>query len=73
MFWQFTVGLRVNGKADRMVVDAEDALIAAIKAKTDQPGATIMYVRRSNRRGDTRHPTSPSHRRRLIVNRCTIR
>ena len=48
MSWQFTVGLRVNGKADRIVVDAEDALIAALKAKTDQPGATIMYVRRSN-------------------------
>jgi hypothetical protein len=57
--WQFTVGLRVNGKADRMVVDAEDALIAALKAKADQPAATIMYVRRSNRRGDTRHPPRP--------------
>ena len=56
MSWQFTVGLRVKGKADRIVVDAEDALIAALKAKADQPGATIMYVRRSNRRGDTRHP-----------------
>jgi hypothetical protein len=59
MSWQFTVGLRVKGKADRMVVDAEDALIAALKAKADQPGATIMYVRRSNRRGDTRHPPRP--------------
>jgi hypothetical protein len=56
MSWLFTVGLRVKGKADRMVVDAEDALIAALKAKADQPEATIMYVRRSNRRGDTRHP-----------------
>jgi hypothetical protein len=59
MSWLFTVGLRVNGKADRIVVDAEDALIAALKAKADQPGATIMYVRRSNRRGDTRHPPRP--------------
>ena len=59
MSWQFTVGLRVKGNADRMVVDAEDALIAALKAKADQPGATIMYVRRSNRRGDTRHPPRP--------------
>ena len=59
MSWQFTVGLRVNGKADRIVVDAEDALIAALKAKADQPAATIMYVRRSNRRGDTRHPPRP--------------
>jgi hypothetical protein len=59
MSWQFIVGLRVKGKADRIVVDAEDALIAALKAKADQPGATIMYVRRSNRRGDTRHPPRP--------------
>jgi hypothetical protein len=29
MSWQFTVGLRVKSKADRIVVDAEDALIAA--------------------------------------------
>ena len=49
----------MKGKADRIVVDAEDALIAALKAKADQPGATIMYVRRSNRRGDTRHPPRP--------------
>ena len=35
MSWQFTVGLRVKGKADRIVVDAEDALIAALKAKAD--------------------------------------
>ncbi len=48
MSWQFTFGLRVKGKADRMVVGAEDALVAALKAKDDQPGATIMYVRRSN-------------------------
>jgi hypothetical protein len=59
MTWQFTVGLRVKGKADRIVVDAEDALIAALRAKADQPEATIMYVRRSNRRGDTRHPPRP--------------
>jgi hypothetical protein len=59
MSWQFTVGLRVKGKADRIVVDAEDALIAVLKAKADQPAAAIMYVRRSNRRGDTRHPPRP--------------
>jgi hypothetical protein len=53
---QFTVGLRVKGKADRMVVDAEDALIAALKVKAERPEATILYVRRSNQRGDIRHP-----------------
>jgi hypothetical protein len=56
MSWQFTVGLRVNRNADRIVVDAEDALIAALKVKAERPEATIMYVRRLNRRGDTRHP-----------------
>ena len=56
MSWQFTVGLRVHGKADRIVVDAEDALVAALKVKTERPEVAIMYVRRLNRRGDTRHP-----------------
>jgi hypothetical protein len=56
MSWQFTVGLRVEGKADRIVVGAEDALVTAVKVKTERPEPTIMYVRRLNRRGDTRHP-----------------
>ena len=56
MSWQFTVGLRVKTTADRIVVDAEDALIAALKVKAERPEATILYVRRLNQRGDTRHP-----------------
>jgi len=56
MSWQFTVGLRVKASTDRIVVDAEDALIAALKVKAERPEATITYVRRLNRRGDTRHP-----------------
>jgi hypothetical protein len=56
MSWRFTVGFRVKRNADRIVVDAEDALIAALKVKAERPEATIMYVRRLNRRGDTRHP-----------------
>jgi len=55
MSWQFTVGLRVKRKADRIVVDAEDALIAAL-VKAERPEAAILYVRRLNQRGDTRHP-----------------
>jgi hypothetical protein len=62
MSWQFTVGLRVNRNADRIVVDAEDALIAALKVKAERPEATIMYVRRLNRRGDTRHPPHKTSR-----------
>ena len=56
MSWQFTVGLGVKSKADRIVVDAEDALIAALKVKAERPDATILQVRRLNQRGDTRNP-----------------
>jgi hypothetical protein len=54
---QFTVGLKLKGKADHVVVDAEDALVAALKVKTERPEAVVMYVRPQNRRGDTRHPS----------------
>ena len=53
---QFTVGVREGGAADRIVVRAKDALIAALKVKAERPEASITYVRRLNRRGDTRHP-----------------
>ena len=39
-----------------LLVDAEDALIAALKAKTEHPEAQVMYVRRANKRGDARNP-----------------
>jgi hypothetical protein len=53
---QFAVGFRVQGKTDHVVVDAEDALIAALKVKIERPEAHITYVRHQNKRGDTRHP-----------------
>ena len=56
MLSHYTVGLKLKGKTDRVFVDAEDALIAALKVKTEHPDAMITYVRRQNRRGDTRHP-----------------
>ena len=55
----FTIGFKLHGKADRIMVDAEDALVAALKAKAEQPEAIIMYVRPQNRRGDARHPSHP--------------
>ena len=55
---QFVVGLKLKGRSDHLSVDAEDALIAALKAKTKQPDATVMYVRRQNKRGDSRHPSA---------------
>ena len=53
----FTIGFKLHGKADRIMVDAEDALVAALKAKAERPEAVIMYVRPQNRRGDARHPS----------------
>jgi hypothetical protein len=53
---QFAVGLKIDGKADHTVVDADDALIAALKVKMQRPEAEIFYVLRANKKGDARHP-----------------
>jgi hypothetical protein len=53
---KFTVGLHVNGVRHSVTVLAEDALMAALKVKLEQPTAAINFVRRSNKRGDLRHP-----------------
>lgn len=54
---QFTVGFKLKGKADHVVVDAEDALVAALRVKAEHPEAVMIYVRPQNRRGDARHPS----------------
>jgi len=54
---QYTVGMTVNRKADHVNVEAEDALVAALKVKLDKPTARINYVRPQNKRGDRRHPS----------------
>jgi hypothetical protein len=54
---QFTVGFKLNGRADHVVAHAQDALDAALRVKTERPEAVIMYVRPQNRRGDARHPS----------------
>jgi len=56
MTLEFTVGVNIAGERRTVTVSAEDALIAALKVKHQEPQATINYVRRSNRRGDRRHP-----------------
>jgi hypothetical protein len=56
MTLEFTVGINIGGETRTLTVSAEDALIAALKVKHQKPEATINYVRRSNRRGDQRHP-----------------
>lgn len=56
MLVHFAVGFKLQGETGHDIVDAEDALIAALKVKTQRPEALITYVRRQNKRGDTRHP-----------------
>ena len=51
----YIVGLRYKTRSQALTIEAEDALIAALKAKHAKD-ATITYVRKSNRRGDYRHP-----------------
>jgi hypothetical protein len=56
MTLRYAVGIKIGNKADQVTVEAEDALIAALKAKTAHPEAAITYVRKQNARGDRRHP-----------------
>ena len=58
---QFTVGVKQNGKTEHFIVEAEDALIAALRSKIERPEALIMYLRPTNRRGDARHPPHNSN------------
>jgi hypothetical protein len=58
MTLRYAVGIKIRNKTDQMTVEAEDALIAALKAKTAHPEAAITYVRKQNARGDRRHPHS---------------
>jgi hypothetical protein len=58
MSLRYAVGIKVWNKADQLTVEAEDALIAALKVKTAHPEAAITYVRKQNARGDQRHPHS---------------
>jgi hypothetical protein len=53
---KFTVGLHLAGTRHSVTVLAEDALMAALKVKLEQPNAAINFVRRCNKRGDLRHP-----------------
>ena len=53
---RYAVGLTLESKSDHVTVEAEDALVAALKVKAAQPAAMITYVRKQNKRGDTRHP-----------------
>ena len=56
MTLRYAVGTKLGNKSGQTTVEAEDALIAALKVKTAQPEAAITYVRKQNARGDQRHP-----------------
>ena len=53
----YAVGIKIGRKADQMTVEAEDALIAALKVtRALTPRPLSRYVRKQNARGDRRHP-----------------
>jgi hypothetical protein len=52
----YTVGMKLGTRAKALTIEAEDALLAALKSKLENPEALITYVRKSNERGDRRHP-----------------
>jgi hypothetical protein len=58
MTLRYAVGIKIGNRADQITIEAEDALIAALKVKTAHPEAAITYVRKRNARGDRRHPHS---------------
>ena len=53
---RYTVGMTIGSRSSQVEVVAEDALIAALRAKAERPDALIVYVRKANARGDKRHP-----------------
>jgi hypothetical protein len=53
---RYMVGTRIGKKAAGIAVEAEDALIAALKVKLEHPEAMVTYVRKHNVRADKRHP-----------------
>jgi hypothetical protein len=52
----YMVGLKLQTYNKVLTIEAEDALVAALKIKLENPEALITYVRKSNQRGDRRHP-----------------
>ena len=42
---EYIVGLRHGKRSEVLTIEAEDALIAALKAKCNHPEALISYVR----------------------------
>jgi hypothetical protein len=62
---QFTVGFRLKGRADHIVTDAEDALVAALRVKSERPEAKETW--------SCRWPMSPFDPRDLPVGGPNVR
>jgi hypothetical protein len=56
MVVRYMVGTRTAGKSASVTVEAEDALMAALKVKHENPAAVIAFVRNHNEWGDCRNP-----------------
>jgi hypothetical protein len=52
----YTVAVKLGMRTKAVTIEAEDALVAALKIKLENPEALLTYVRKSNRRDDRRHP-----------------
>jgi hypothetical protein len=63
MMPKYIVGVREENRSKVVTVEGDDALIAALRAKHENPSAMITYVRKSNQRGDRRHPHQDLQRR----------
>lgn len=53
---RFAVGYKIKGRTQHVIVEADDALAAALKVKEKAETAKFTYVRPQNKRGDSRHP-----------------
>ena len=53
---QFAVGFKIQGKTGHVVVDAEDALIAALKVKLQRPEGVDCLCPQRERLVRTRRP-----------------
>jgi len=53
---KYIVGLSRNKRSRSLIVEDDNALLAALRVQYEYPDATITYIRKSNRRGDRRHP-----------------
>lgn len=52
----FAVGFKLQNRANHVIIDADDALTAALEVQREIPDAKFNYVRPRNKRGDARHP-----------------